>query len=56
MAIDPVTANKIGIKKSCPTRVNSMINTTAVNGIFIEEAKNAAAPMIAKAPKEVPGQ
>src|SRR5471030_1954099 len=56
MAMDPLTANRIGIKKSCPTRVNSMMSTTAVIGIFMDEARNAAAPMIAKAPSDVPGQ
>jgi len=56
MQIEPATASDIGIRKSWPMRVNSTMRAIAVSGIFMDDARNAALPMIAKAPKAAPGQ
>jgi hypothetical protein len=54
--VDPATAKAIGIRKSRSTRVNSIMSTIAVRGIFIEEARNAVALTTANAPGALPGQ
>jgi len=53
--IEPATASEIGIRKSCPTRVNSTIKTSAVSGIFIDDARKAGLPTIAKPAKDPAG-
>lgn len=50
-----MTATIIGGRKFSVRSVNSNINTIAVSGIVIDAAKNAPAPMTAKAPGAVPG-